>query len=309
MTPEITTGADKLGQLTLHVSSSVTLFFLLVLAMMITAIAMEEKIHAKKSLIVGLFGILCLIVATDFNIIPFGNVVLPDGHTLEIPVYVTAIDWGVIAIILGSSLFVDIVSRSGLFTWVAIKLTKTSYGDPLKLLWYYSLMTVIFSAVLNNVTAMIIVGSLTAVSLTKLERRELLLGFLLIEGLLTNVGGLLTLISSVPNIIVGHTAGISFVEFFLKASPFVAATTVMTILLGAQLFSIQGLKTDTERQQALTLISSFDENDGIESAFFLVCGLYASAFHRSGRCRLCAARYQRSRNRIYRLDLRCHNAD
>ena len=268
MTPEITTGADKLGHLTLHVSSSVTLFFLLVLAMMITAIAMEEKIHAKKSLIVGLFGILCLIVATDFNIIPFGNVVLPDGHTLEIPVYVTAIDWGVIAIILGSSLFVDIVSRSGLFTWVAIKLTKTSYGDPLKLLWYYSLMTVIFSAVLNNVTAMIIVGSLTAVSLTKLERRELLLGFLLIEGLLTNVGGLLTLISSVPNIIVGHTAGISFVEFFLKASPFVAATTVMTILLGAQLFSIQGLKTDTERQQALTLISSFDENDGIESAGF-----------------------------------------
>jgi len=45
------------------------------------------------------------------------------------------------------------------------------------------------------------------------------LGFLLIEGLLTNVGGLLTLISSVPNIIVGNAAVISSVEFFLKASP------------------------------------------------------------------------------------------
>lgn len=59
--------------------------------------------------------------------------------------------WGVIAI-LGSSLFhVDVTSRAGLFTWIAIKLTETSRGDPLKLLWYYGLMTVLFSAVLNDV--------------------------------------------------------------------------------------------------------------------------------------------------------------
>jgi Na+/H+ antiporter NhaD/arsenite permease-like protein len=56
-------------------------------------------------------------------------------------------------------------------------------------------MTVVFSAVLNNVPAMIIVGSLTGVSLKRLERDNLLLGFLIVEGLLTNVGGLLTLIS------------------------------------------------------------------------------------------------------------------
>ena len=89
-------------------------------------------------------------------------------------------------------------------------------GDPRKLLWP-GLMTVLFSAVLNNVTAMIIVGSLTVVSLERLGRRELLLGFLLIEGLLTNVGGLLTLISSVPNIIVGTAANISFVTFVVAA--------------------------------------------------------------------------------------------
>jgi Na+/H+ antiporter NhaD/arsenite permease-like protein len=56
-----------------------------------------------------------------------------------------------------------------------------------------------------------------------------LLGFLLIEGLLTNVGGLLTLISSVPNIIVENEAGISSVEFFLKASPYVILATTITI--------------------------------------------------------------------------------
>ena len=52
----------------------------------------------------------------------------------------------------------------------AIKLTKASGGDPLILLIYYGLMTVVFSAVLNNVTAMIIIGSLSAVSLERLGR-------------------------------------------------------------------------------------------------------------------------------------------
>ncbi len=113
---------------------------------MILSLAFEEKLHAKKSLIVGLFGVLCLLIGPMFHIIPFGMVTLPGEHLLEMPVYIPAVDWGVMAIILGSSIFVDVTSKSGLFTWVAIRLTKASRGDPLKLLWYYGLMTVVFSA-------------------------------------------------------------------------------------------------------------------------------------------------------------------
>jgi Na+/H+ antiporter NhaD/arsenite permease-like protein len=115
---------------------------------------------------------------------------------------------------------------------------------------------------------MIIVGSLTGVSLGKLGQRDKLLGFLLIEGFLTNIGGLLTLISSVPNIIVGNAAGISFVEFFVTASPYVVAATVATLLMGARLFQIRALRTDEERANAQALVAGFDENDGIESPWF-----------------------------------------
>lgn len=194
------------------------------------------------------------------------------GHSISMPVYIPAIDWGVIAIILGSSLFVDVTSKSGLFTWIAIKVTKASGGDPWKLLAAYGVMTVVFSAVLNNVTAMIIVGSLTAVSLERLHQSKMLLGFLLVEGLLTNIGGLLTLISSVPNIIVGTEAGISFVKFFVCAAPYVCVATVATIYMGAKVFSITGLKTDEERAEAAELVSGFDENDGIESNSFFWFG-------------------------------------
>jgi Na+/H+ antiporter NhaD/arsenite permease-like protein len=250
------------------VSLATTLFFTGVLAAMIVCLALEEKIHAKKSVLVGLFAMVSLGLGTWLLEMPFGPYDI-GGHDVRMPVYIPSIDWAVLAIMLGSSIFVDVTSKSGLFSWIAIKLTRASGGDPRRLLWFYGLMTVVFSAVLNNVTAMIIVGSLSAVSLEKLGRRNLLLGFLFIEALLTNVGGLLTLISSVPNIIVGTTAGISFVTFFIKAVPFVFVATIATIVMGAKLFKVERLASDVERREARELVAGFDENDGIDSlAFF-----------------------------------------
>ena len=249
----------------------VTLLFVSILAAMILCLAFEEKLHAKKSVIAGLFAILCLLLGAVFGLLPFGPISV-GGHEINLPVYIPAIDWGVIAIILGSSLFVDVTSRTGLFTWIAIRVTKASGGDPLKLLVFYGLMTVVFSAVLNNVTAMIIVGSLSGVSLKKLQQEDKLLGFLLVEGLLTNIGGLLTLISSVPNIIVGNAAGIAFLDFFLKSGVYVLVATVVTIALGSRLFGIRRLSSEAEREQARELVAGFDENDGIESRFFFWFG-------------------------------------
>ncbi|RUM33946.1 MAG: hypothetical protein DSY50_07340 [Desulfobulbus sp.] len=262
-----------------HINPGITWFFTALLAAMILSLAFEEKLHARKSIIVGVFAIVALLTSSALHIIPFGDIILPGGHSLHMPIYIEAVDWEVIAIIIGSSLFVDVTSRSGLFSWFAIRLTQMSKGDPLKLLWYYGLMTVIFSAVLNNVTAMIIVGSLTAVSLGKLNNRDKLLGFLLIEGLLTNVGGLLTLISSVPNIIVGNSAGISFTRFFLKASPYVAVATAATLFLGARIFSIHGLRHIDDKREAAELVKSFDENDSIKSrGFFIFAAVMLVAF-------------------------------
>lgn len=257
-----------------NVPAWVTYLFAFILAAMIACLALEEKIHAKKSIIVGSFAGLCVILETilgwalDESFIPFGSVVLPNMHEIDIPFYIPAIDWGVVTIILGASLFVEVASKSGVFSWIAIKVTKLSGGDPWKLLIAYGLLTVFFSAVLNNVTAMIIIGSLTAVSLGKLQKRDLLLGFLLVEGLLTNVGGLLTLISSVPNIIVGKAAGISFARFFMVAAPYVVVATGVTLVMGGMRFKIKGLKTDEEKDAARLLVDGFDENEGVESQGF-----------------------------------------
>ncbi len=252
------------------VSSGVTFLHAGLLAMMVIALAFEEKIHAKKSVITGVAAVLALLLGAVTHVLPESH-----GH---VPFYIGFIDWGVIAVILGSSLFVDTATKSGIFSWLAIRITKMTEGDPYRLLTSYGWMTVIFSALLNNVTAMIIVGSLTTVSLRKLGREKLLLGFLLCEGLLTNIGGLLTLISSVPNIIVGNTAGISFFKFFIVSAPFVVVSTAITIWMAARIFGVGRLANNEERAQAAKLIETFDENDGIESRAFFILSWIVFAF-------------------------------
>ncbi|MCI5161450.1 MAG: hypothetical protein D3917_05385, partial [Candidatus Electrothrix sp. AX5] len=85
-----------------HASHGTTLFFTGVLILLIVSLALEEKIHAKKSLIVGLFAAALLLLDGALGLLPFGPITLPNGHTLNMPVYIEAIDWGVIAIIIGS---------------------------------------------------------------------------------------------------------------------------------------------------------------------------------------------------------------
>lgn len=202
----------------------------------------------------------------------------------KIPQYIAMIDWGTIGIIIGSTVFVELISRSGLFTFTAIKIMKLSRGDPLRLLIAFSLLTVAFSAFLNNVTAMIIVGSLTAVACRKLGLKPA--PFLLTEGIFTNIGGLLTLISSVPNIIVGTEAKISYARFLVVSGPYCVVATVATIAMVSWIFGIKPLGTDAERQAAREQVERFDEWETVQDRrfFYLSAGvltaiILAFAFH------------------------------
>lgn len=256
----------------------VTMAHLALLVLMILALALETKIHAHKSVITGVTAFFALMMGEITGIFEF-TLFEEEGGESNVPFFLEFIDWGVIAIILGSSLFVEITSKSGIFSWLAIRLTKLTKGDPFKLLVTFGVMTVVFSALLNNVTAMIIIGSLTAVALEKLGQRKMLLGFLLTEGLLTNIGGLLTLISSVPNIIVGNIAEIHFIEFFYISAPYVIVATIGTLIAARYFFGIHPLKNAEEKRKAAAAIGDFDENDSINSlSFFRVSWVLFIAF-------------------------------
>tara|TARA_B100001123_G_scaffold241603_1_gene270112 strand:+ start:1109 stop:2638 length:1530 start_codon:yes stop_codon:yes gene_type:complete len=243
----------------LHNDTEQKYVFGILLAVTLGMLALEK---INKAILVLLGAGIALLLATWKGIIIGGE--MHDGHYL--PTYIQMVDWGTIGIIIGSTIFVELISRSGLFAWISVKILKVSKGDPFKLLICFSGLTVVFSAFLNNVTAMIIVGSLTIVACKKLKLSAM--PFLLAEGIYTNIGGLLTLISSIPNIIVGTAAGIGYTQFLFVAGPYCIIAFVATLYLVRWLFKIKPLTDDTSKAEANAMVDAFDEWETVKDRRF-----------------------------------------
>ena len=243
----------------LHKDTEQKYVFGILLAVTLGMLALEK---INKAILVLLGAGIALLLATWQNIIIGGE--MHDGHYL--PTYIQMVDWGTIGIIIGSTIFVELISRSGLFAWISVKILKVSKGDPFKLLICFSGLTVVFSAFLNNVTAMIIVGSLTIVACKKLKFSAM--PFLLAEGIYTNIGGLLTLISSIPNIIVGTAANIGYSQFLLVAGPYCILAFVVTLYLVRWLFKIKPLTDEASKAEAKTMVDAFDEWETVKDRNF-----------------------------------------
>jgi Na+/H+ antiporter NhaD/arsenite permease-like protein len=225
-----------------------------------------EKIH--KTVLVLLSAGVCLFLGDAW-----GYFAHETGS--HMPVYIEMIEWEVIGIVIGATVFVEIAARSGIFTWVSVKILKASRGDPFRLLILLSILTAIFSAFLDNITAMIIVGSLTVVACRKLNLDPK--AFLITEGIMTNVGGLLTLISSIPNIIIGKTAGISYLSFLVVAGPYTVIATAVSMLVAKRMFgkAVQPLTNSVEKQRNLALVNAFDEWETVEDRRFFYTSIVA----------------------------------
>ena len=220
-----------------------------------------ERVH--KTVLVLLSALFCLFLAEYWHLLPH-----PTGEGHHLPVYTSMIEWEVIGIVIGATVFVEIAARSGIFTWVSVKVLKASRGDPFRLLILFSILTAIFSAFLDNITAMIIIGSLTVVSCRKLEFDPR--PFLITEGIMTNVGGLLTLISSIPNIIIGKAAEISYLKFLIVSVPYTIVATVLTVFVAKALFgkAVSPLRDAAAREHNLATVRSFDEWETVRSLWF-----------------------------------------
>jgi Na+/H+ antiporter NhaD/arsenite permease-like protein len=245
----------------------VTAFFALLLAATLLGLAFEVLPKAVLSLTVAAVG---MFAAVAWGV--FGHGAEHGGH--HIPEPVLLIEWPTLGVIIGSSIFVEIAARSGIFTWSAIRLLKVSRGDPWRLLLLLGALTLIFSAFLNNVTAMIIIGSLTVVACRRLELD--VLPFLLVEAFLTNVGGLLTLISSLPNIILGNRAGITFAKFFIVAAPYCVVASAVTLLMARKIFKIRPLTDPAAQERSLKRVMEFDEWETVKDRGFFKAAWWVS---------------------------------
>lgn len=139
------------------------------------------------------------------------------------------IDFNTIGVLVGMMIFVAIVRRSGMFEYIAVRAAKAVHGDPWKIMVAFTLITAVLSAILDNVTTVLLVGpmSIAIARMLKIDPVPFLMG----QILASNVGGTATLIGDPPNIMIGSAAHLSFMDFLDNTGFAVLFILALLILL------------------------------------------------------------------------------
>lgn len=140
------------------------------------------------------------------------------------------VDWNTLGLLTGMMILVSISRRSGMFQYLAVKAAQTAKAHPAGILLLLQITTAVLSALLDNVTTVLLVVPVTLAIARQLE--TLPYPFLFAEIFASNIGGTATLIGDPPNILIGSQAGLSFNDFLVHLSP------VVVIIMAAQLVAI-----------------------------------------------------------------------
>ncbi len=168
-----------------------------------------------------------------------------------------SIDYDTITLLMGMMIVVGLFQETGFFQYLAIRAAKLARGRPWLLLVYLGLVTSAVSMVLDNVTTIIIIVPVTVSVADILGISPL--PFLMGEVLLSNIGGVATLIGDPPNILIGSAAGFGFLDFLSHMMPIVivvwaAAQAVLLLLFRREL---------TQRSSNVERLLSMDERRAI----------------------------------------------
>lgn len=167
--------------------------------------------------------------------------------------FVNFVDFNVIFLLVSMMIIVNITAKSGVFNWIAYELLKFTRGKPKWVLFTLGVFTAFASAFLDNVTTVILIMPVTFIIAKELDIDPIPL--LITEILASNIGGTATLIGDPPNIIIGSTAGLSFLDFLLELTGIIVLILFISIGILMLLFR-KKLKTNPEKISYLTRIDN-----------------------------------------------------
>src|SRR5918995_3092516 len=123
------------------------------------------------------------------------------------------IDFNVIFLLAGMMILAGTIKKTGVFGWIAVRAARFAGGDPYRILVVLSVITAVASALLDNVTTVVLVGPITLFLAARMGMNPF--PFLMSEILASNIGGASTLIGDPPNILIGSAAGLDFGAFLV----------------------------------------------------------------------------------------------
>jgi len=178
------------------------------------ALIVSERIHRTISALLGGVAMILFVVPQEIAF-----------HS---------IDWNVIFLLAGMMVIANVLKETGLFQWIALQAVRLGKGDPFKVLVILSLITAITSALLDNVTIVVLIAPVTLFVAATLRVSPV--PFLIAEILASNIGGMATLVGDPPNILIGSATGLDFVTFASNMGPISAIIMVGFIGMARPLF-------------------------------------------------------------------------
>ena len=216
------------------------------------ALIISEKIHRT---IIGICGAMLMILLGIIN--------------QETAIH--HIDFNTLGLLMGMMVIVNITSETGLFNYLAIWAAKKVKAKPISLLVALSLLTAVCSALLDNVTTVLLTVPITF-SITKQLNVDVK-PFLIAQILSSNIGGTATLIGDPPNIMIGSAVGLQFMDFITNLSAICILIFIVTIALLIVIYGKKLHTTDELREKVMQL----DEKSQIVEPRLLKKCLFALA--------------------------------
>lgn len=204
------------------------------------ALIISEKVHRT---IVGICGAMLMILCG-----------IIDQQTA-----ISHIDFNTLGLLMGMMIIVNITSETGLFNFLAIWAAQRVKARPMALLLALSGLTMVCSALLDNVTTVLLTVPITF-SITKQLQVDVK-PYLISQILASNIGGTATLIGDPPNIMIGSAVGLNFMDFVFNMTGvavfiFFVVDAVLLLIYGKELHTSPELQEKIMRLNAKSQIAN-----------------------------------------------------
>ena len=145
-----------------------------------------------------------------------------------------AIDFNTLGLLFGMMILVAMLEPTGFFEFLAVSAARASKGKPMLLFMMLGSITTVLSMFLPNVTAVVLIAPVTVLISEILGISPL--PFLIAEAILSNTGGVATLVGDPPNVLIASAAGFSFNDFLIYALPIVILVWATALFMLRYLF-------------------------------------------------------------------------
>ena len=175
-----------------------------------------------------------------------------------------SVDFNTLGLLLGMMILVSMLARTGFFEYMATLTAKRSNGNPWHLLLILGTVTTLLSMFLDNVTTIVLIAPVTVLIAEILGISPVPL--LMAIALLSDTGGVATLVGDPPNVMIGSAAGLSFNDFLVRLAPIVIVAWLVALLLLRFLFR----RELAQKPRNIEALSKLDENAALHDRESLI---------------------------------------